>query len=64
MTGCVCEKGSEEDALRRRLGDSWQGVGMSFLRGAGFCKKGSVSPNTGSRQTTNQFSFVLYASLK
>lgn len=47
MTGCVCEKGSEEDALRRRLGDSWQGVGMSFLRGAGFCKKEVFLPTLG-----------------
>jgi hypothetical protein len=57
----------KEDALQTKsrlaIVRVWE---FLFLRGTGFVKKKkvSISPKIESRQTTNQFIFVLYASLK
>lgn len=58
------EEGLKEDALQSESGGNCQIVGISFPMGYVILSKGSISPKSGSRQTTNQFSFVLYASLK
>lgn len=49
-------------ASQSRPGGTRQGEGVSSYGVRVFVKKGSISPKTGSGQTTNQFSFVLYAS--
>lgn len=54
----------KEDALQSESGGNCQIVEISFPMGYVILSKGSISPKVGSRQTTNQFSFVLYASLK
>lgn len=65
MTTCVYERRDlKEDALWGESGGNCQIVGISFPMGYLILSKGSISPRIGRRQTTNQFSFVLYASLK
>ena len=65
MTPCVHERRDlKEDALQSELGGNCPIVGISFPVGYEILSKGSISPRIGSMQTTNQFSFVLYASLK
>lgn len=54
----------QEDALWSELGGNCPIVEISFPLGYKILSKGSISPKVGRRQTTNQFSFVLYASLK
>lgn len=65
MTTCVYEmRDLKEDALQSESGGNCPIVGISFPVGYEILSKGSISPRIGSMQTTNQFSFVLYASLK
>lgn len=65
MTTRVYErKDLKEDVLQSESGGNYQIVGISFPMGYVILSKGSISPEIGSRQTTNQFSFVLYASSK
>ena len=65
MTTPVYERRDlKEDALQSELGGNCQTVGLSFPMGYVMFSKRSMSSKIGSRQTTNQFSFVLYASLK
>lgn len=60
----VCMRGLKEDALQSQSVGNCQIVGISFPMGYMILSKGNISPKIGRRQTTNQFSFVLYASLK
>lgn len=61
---CIREEGFKERWLAEWVGWQQSVCGNFFSVGYEILSKGSIYLKIGSMQTTNQFSFVLYASLK